>query len=79
MNFVYYYDDNHQEPKPGDLLFLWTEKNQRNALHNFVGIVVFTSTSQRIENKELRYKIAINVLKHDGTIVFYVLIWDYVV
>lgn len=76
MNFVYYYDDNHQEPKPGDLLFLWTEKNQRNALYNLVGIVVCTSFSTKSDNTNECYNINTMVLKSDGTIVYRVLIWN---
>ena len=78
MNLVYYYDDNNQEPKPGDLLLMWTEKNQRNARYNFIGIVVSTSDSKKSDksdNNTEYYNLETMVLKSDGTIVHRVLIW----
>jgi hypothetical protein len=76
MNFVYCHDHNNQEPKPGDLLFLYVDKNRRNALYNFVGIVVSTSFSTKSDNTTECYNIETIVLKSYGTIVHRVLIWN---
>jgi hypothetical protein len=75
MKLVYYYDNNLEEPKPGDLLFLWEETKRGNAKFNFVGIVVSTLPLNKIQTST-HFPIETVVLKPDGTITNRDLIWS---